>query len=527
MKIIPLLILTLCSFSGSGYSDITWSAPIAISTPLANASDPQTVIDANGNATAIWIEDNNIKASSLLYGGSWSIPFTLSNVLNTASSPKLGLDSSGNVLAMWLENTQIVSATLPFGGSWSAEPSPASGSGVSNFTFVVNANGNVVAVWLRNGFVESFNRFSGTWNSPRVLSAANSSYPDIAISNNDTAIAVWHVVVSGADNLITKTLNINTNSWSTPMGVFQGTAAYHHNYPKITMDQEGNAILAWFRYNVFAGNVYQNVQVPTTSRVKGAPAWAALPTFLSNQGLRNPADLLIQLKIDTNGDALAVWTNSYDGEIFAIESSQKIFGGSWTNSIPLQAPTIYSFAVDVALTEGISLMTTMAWDGVSDIEIQSQESSLVSPLYQIWRLINTFSTGSCNAYPRCALSLTGNTINAVTLWNYFDGLNTVIHASTGSDTTISPPSDLMVTQSVTDFGVYQDYYNTITWLPSSDPTIIQYNIYRNGVLITVIAPGTLEFIDHNQMQNGTVTYGIAAISSGFRLSPIITYTLNP
>lgn len=526
MKKIWFLFLTLCSAAGMVNGDISWSAPTAISTALTDASDPRVVIDANNNITAAWIENDVIQSSSFPSGGSWSAPVTLSNVLNISSNPLLGIDSSGNVTALWIEDGFITSATLPFGGSWSAATT-VSDSGAETPSLAVDSSDNAVAVWIRSGFVESSTRLSGTWSLVSVLSEADSSFAHVAISDFGTALAAWHTLtISGADAIVTDILTISSNTWDPPKNVIPITAAHLHNYPKIAIDNNGNAAIAWFRYDLLDGNAYQNVQVLISNLTEGATAWA-LPTILTNSGLRNPDDLILKLRFDTSGNALAVWTNSYDGQTFTIESSQQLLGGSWPLPVTPQNPSLYSFGFDVSITSGTALMTNMAWNGVSSIEIISAETDTTNPVFQAWSMSQVFSTGNDNAFPKCAISLSGGTFNAVAVWMHFDGVNNVIHAATGSGTAIDPPSSVSASQSLTDFGVYQDYTNTITWVASSDPNVIQYNIFRNGVFFAATDPSTLTFTDHNTIQNGTVTYGVAALLSSFRQSDIASFTLFP
>ncbi|HEV8052674.1 MAG TPA: hypothetical protein VGP47_09275 [Parachlamydiaceae bacterium] len=524
MKKILFLILTLCT-SGMAYSDITWSAPTTISTTLTDAEAPKTVIDVNNNITAIWIENDDIMASSLPSGGSWSTPVAISNASNTSSNPTLGIDSSGNVTALWIENTQIQSATLPFGGSWSAG-TVISGTGASSPSLGVNASGDAVAVWSRSGFVESSTRISGTWSLVSVLSAANSSFPHIAV-NNGNALAAWHTLnVNGTDVIVTNLLTISSNTWGTPKNVFTGTAARLHNYPKIAIDFNGNGAIAWFRYDLIDGNAYQNVQVLVSTLSYGAAAWS-VPSILTASGLRNPADLTIKLRFDTSGNALVVWTNSYDGQTFTIESSLKLFGGSWSSPALVYVPSLYAFDFDVALASGTALLTNTTWDQVSAIQIIAQETDTTNPIFQAWTYANPVSTGDNSASPKCAISISGGVLNAVVVWVSFDGTNNVINVATGTDSVIEPPLNVSVTQDVIDYGVYQDYTNTITWDASSNPNIIQYNIYRNGIYFAATDSGTFQFIDHNAVQGETVTYGVAALTSSFRQSDIITFTLFP
>lgn len=527
MKKILLLVFTLCAFSRLVYSDISWSSPESISTALTDATDPHIVIDSSDNATAVWVENGFITASSHPSAGSWSSPQIISTAMTTSSNPKLGIDSTGNVTATWIEDDFLVSATLPFGGSWGSVTSPAiSDTGATDHILAVDGSGNAVAIWVRGGFVESSTRISGTWSNVFTLSAANSSNPHIAISDFGKAIAAWHSVISSADVIVTDILTISGNSWAATKNVFNGTASFLHNYPKVAMDVNGNANVAWFRYNLLDGTAFENVQVITSTLSLGAAAWS-LPSLLSDPGIRNPADLTLKLRFDTSGDAVAVWTNSYDAETFRVESAKKLFGGIWQPFVLIGVPTLYSLGIDAAIVSGTTLLTNMAWDGTSSILIQSQVSDIPIPLVQAWTPSNSFSAGDDNAFPKCAISLTGNTFNAASVWNHFDGTNKIIHAALGTDTAIDPPSNIAGDQNLTDFGVYQDYFNTITWDASSDPDITQYNIYRNGVFVNAVDPGTLEYIDHNSVQNETVIYGVAAITSSFRQSAITQFTLIP
>lgn len=525
MKKILFLVLTLCACSGMSFSDIIWDSPTAISTVLTDASEPQVVIDASNNATAVWVENGIIKTSSLPSGGSWSAVATLSNVLNTSSSPQLAIDSSGNVTALWIENTAITSARLPSGGSWGASATVSS-LGATSPVLAVDSSGNAVAVWERSGFIESSTRISGLWSLVSVISLIGADHPHVAISDFGIAMAAWHATSLGNDIIPTALLNIATNTWLPAVNVFSGTASFKHNYPKIALDVHGNAIIAWFRYNLLNGNAYENVQVLSSPRAQGASTWA-LASVLSEVSIRNPADLQLELGFDTDGDAVAVWTTSYDGMTFSIESARKLFGQPWPEFVLTDAPSLYSFAFDLSNSAGNFLLTSMTWDGSSTINIQSSESNGTNPVVQAWSAANVFSTGDDNGYPKCAVSRTGSTLNAVAVWTHFDGVNNVIHAATGSDTVIDPPSDVNATQSVTDFGVYQDYYNTITWTASSDPNLIQYSIFRDGVYFAATDPGTLTLVDHNATQGGTVTYGVAGLTSDYRQSDIIEFTLNP
>lgn len=523
VKNIVFLVGIILILIGNVFGEFSWTALSSISNANVNATDPHVVIDISGNVTAVWIENGVIKASSRPASGSWSSISSLST--NSASNLLLGIDGSGNVTALWIENSQITSAMKLFGGNWGASTVVSLISGVSNPSLAVDQQGNAVAVWSRGGVVESSTRSANVWSPAFTLVTSNASHPHVAINNSGTAIAVWHRIVSGTDVIASNNLTLSTNTWGVAKNVFSGTAAFFHDYPKVAIDSNGNATLAWFRYNLLNGNAYQNVQVLTSSLTSGAAAWS-IPTMLSNSGIRNPGDLTLKIGFDTNDDTIAVWTNSYDGEVFYIESSQKPFGGSWQPFKTPAPPSLYSFGMDLSIAGGSALLTNMAWDG-STVAIHSQQTDCTNPLLQGWTYINPISTGNYNGYPQCDVSLNGATLKAAVVWLHFDGTYQLVQAAIGSDSVIDPPSNLSGDQSVIPLGIYNDYINTIHWQASSSPNLIQYNIFRNGEFCGSTSPSTLEFIDHNTVQGQSVTYGVAALTSNFRQSQIVYYVLNP
>ena len=98
----------------------------------------------------------------------------------------------------------------------------------------------------------------------------------------------------------------------------------------------------------------------------------------------------------------------------------------------------------------------------------------------------------------------------------------MIQTSVATGTLVEPPSNVTVAQSISDFGVFKEYVNTISWDASIDPNVYAYAIFRNGLLLNEVSADTLEYADNNQVQNGPVTYGITAIDNTGNSSLIIT-----
>ncbi len=156
---------------------------------------------------------------------------------------------------------------------------------------------------------------------------------------------------------------------------------------------------------------------------------------------------------------------SYDGSTFNIETVVKPSGGMGL-SLTLQVGVLYAFQSDISINNalGEALAVHMLFDGMSSAIVQAQDSNITVPGQIGWSAGLTISQGSDNGYPRVACSVNGETINGAAVWINFDGTSNVIAASTGSKTTILPPTNLSVMQSSSNFGIFTDYYNTITWI---------------------------------------------------------------
>lgn len=522
--------ILLCSPFYSLQATINWMSPTTLSSTNTNASDPQVVIDTLGNVTATWVESGLLKASVYTAStGKWSTATTLSSAATT-SSQVLGIDSSGNVTALWIQNGVAYSSLLTFGGSWN-KPIALSSTGASSPALAVDASGNAAAIWVRNANIESSLRTVNKWNSVLILDATGSpsDSPQVAISSNGTAIAVWHSVISGVDAIISATTNFsetkdNNCSWNT-LTVVTGNSLLSHAYPQVAIDPTGHAIVVWFQY-IHVNQPYQDVTVFSSSLLYNTASWST-PYALSNPGQRNPADLTLNIAFDTGGNTIVFWTNSYDGQLFNLESSAMLSFGTWNAFVLPCNPNIYSLATDLAIHPlGGILVVYMTGNSSNNIlSIESAESDIGSPVLGAWTIPCPISQAISSGYPQCALSLNGNVSNAAAVWISFNGTSNVIQASVGSKTNVLPPSQVNIVQSLLNFGVYNDYFNTISWTPSSSPNILKYNIYRNGILFASTPDAnTFQVVDHNAIpaQSGSVTYGVAAMNINYSQSAITT-----
>lgn len=522
LLVLFLALVCLSHFPVMG-QQITWSAPSSpISSSGVDASNPQTVIDVNGNATSVWLENGVVKASSLPFGGSWSAATSISG--SGSSLPSLGIDGSGNVTALWLQNGAVTSATLPSGGSWSAATTVSSTTAATPQLSVDNA-GNAVAIWTRSGFIESATKLAGgSWSSVHVLSSNGADdAPQVSIGANGTVVAVWHQFISASSShgIFSATAQVS-GSWQTAVSVIPVAAAFTHHYPQVAVDTNGNAVLVWFRYTT-SGTQFNNVTLISSTLTAGASTWA-LPTIITfDLNERNPTTLSLRVLFDGNRNAIASWNPSNDGARFNIETAVMQNGGSWSNFAQIIGLDLYGLSSTMALDpNGNALSVFMANNLGTGAAIWSAESYLGAIFPNGWTPAQALSTGSDNGFPSAARSLNGSSVNAVAVWVTNDGTNNRIVASTGTSTLLGAPSNVAVTQSSTNFGAFTDFFNTISWTLSTDPNVGGYAVYRDGVLFAQLASTDTQVIDHNQVQNGSVTYGVAAFDNTFQQSITIT-----
>lgn len=517
VKKLLCLFCAIFSFSQLSATDISWGAPETLSTAMVNASDPRIVMDLNGNSTAAWVEGGVVKASFQPVGGSWGTVETLSG--SGSSIPRLSVDANGNVRAVWLEGTVVMTALLPFNGSWGSATT-LSDSGASSPVIAMNAGGDVAVVWARSGFIESKTLPSGgAWSLVSILSSANADHPSVAIGTNGKIVAVWHRI-SGVSNIVESSSQMIGGAWGLAVNILPAPSAFSHDYPKVSVDANGNADVIWLRYQV-TGAQYSNVFVYAASLPSASTSWS-FPLQISDTVAINPANLIQKIRHDQFGNAIAFWTTSYDGSTYTIQASVKQVSGSWAPFSPL-AVSLYSFDVDFNVnTLNDSVATFMYFDGTSSIIQAAELNSAAFGTNVFFTPPVAVSTGPDNSTPKVATTYVGGNVYATAAWLSSDGSTISLQVSTGSRITVDPPSNVAVIQNADDFGVFVDYNNVISWEASTDPDIIQYVVLRNGSPFFLTDGSTLQVIDHNAVQNGSVTYGVLAVDSEFSVSPTVT-----
>lgn len=506
MKKIFILFGALFFFSLLHCADITWSSTQILLSSGQNASDPQISIDSSGNAVAVWAENGFVLARSKPVSGGWGSTTTLSN--SGASNPRLTVDPSGNATAIWVESGVVKAASQPFGGSWGSFTTLSS-SGASSPQITGDPSGNVVAIWARNTIIESSTKLFGfSWPLPAnvdVISSSGADSPQVSLGANGTVVATWHALLTSVNTIFYNTKTLSGGIWGSAQPI--SDPAHDSINHQIAVDPNGNAIAIWYRFDV-SGVDYSNVILQwATKPVAGS--WT-FPADLSSPSIRNPLDLAGNLRFDDMGNLMAIWTSCFDGSTFNIETEIKPLNEGWSDFNLLLAQNLYSQKADHAVVVGGNVFAAfMFFDGTS-LSIQTAEVDMAANRMIFWSVPINISSGTNNAFPKIAVSRSGNNLNGDVVWVKFNGTNNDIITVSGTGTVLLPPSNLTITQQLNDFGVIKDYSNVLNWTASPSSSTLGYVIYRDGVFIDRVGLSVLQYTDHNQLQGGPVTYHVSA-----------------
>lgn len=272
--------------------------------PTVNAVAIQVAFDAEGNAFAVWTGSNGtnsvVQAAVRPAGsGIWQAPTDLSTIGEDASGAQVVVDARGNALAVWRRsdgaNHLVQAAARPAAsGVWLAPVDlSASGLNAESPQLAVDAQGNALAVWDHvegaTYAVQAAARpaASGVWQAAVDLSRAGQAVtsPHVAFDVRGTALAVWerytgsHLVVAGAVR------RAASGPWEQPKDL--SAAGQTALDPYLTVDRQGNALVTWDGYGDHAdiqaavwdeaGPLLKRLSVPTTGKAGRALAFRVAP----------------------------------------------------------------------------------------------------------------------------------------------------------------------------------------------------------------------------------------------------------
>lgn len=249
------------SVYGSRYvAGIGWGAPQLIESGAGTASVPQVVVDANGTAVAIWVQDeggmSRVRANRYVVGSGWGTAAAIDAGSLPAFYPRLAGDDGGNALALWLDfdsgaSTHTVRASrYVAGGGWGGVATVGSAGLAGTLPeLAASAGGDAVAVWMEYDFANArfdvrASRFAvaSGWGPAIPLESGSASGTGIHVGmdSGGNAVAVWT-----QDNDVFSRRYLAGVGWVATELLDAGTVAPVS--PQAAVDASGNAVAVWLR----------------------------------------------------------------------------------------------------------------------------------------------------------------------------------------------------------------------------------------------------------------------------------------
>lgn len=399
-----ILSLFLCFIN----SDLlAWTSPTPI-TSTGNNSLPATAIDATGNGIAVWLNGTfpSTKVQAATYiTGTWSAPFDLTVTADAYYNPSVTVDTNGNAIVVWEKYTagdnQIQAVRIPFNNS------PES---IVTLSFVGdNRRPSVILDSSGNGFAIWEDRDTDKICASRYNTLTSWAAP-VTVAQTGGLFAP-RITVNPAGTAIAYWFNTGSaqgksslfslGSWAS-IGAIDTTTTPQLDSISLTIDADGNAVAVWVED--------QNAQLYSASR-PDAGSWGTSQVISDD----NP-NAYQSLGVDTSGNAVAAWVN-YDLNV--VEAASYI-SGAW------QTPVIVSSGVgnqEVNVTIdalGKATVIYQSWDGGT-----IQEVNL--PFGGVWSAPTQVSGNS--GYSFSPTVKTNSAGNSIALWVNTDGTDSNIHAS--------------------------------------------------------------------------------------------------
>ncbi len=355
-----------------------WLAPVAIS---QGGEVPQVVLDAQGNATAVWQswngEDTVVESAYRPAGGGWQAPVDLSQASgegtlvageHDAGSPRIAVDGKGDTTVVWERyagtNRIIVEvAYRPAGGSWQApvnvgevhtewDPAP---------WVAVDERGDTTVVWNDEGVIESaYQPAGGSWGAPVAVSGADEAFvPQAAVDAQGDATVVW-MSYNGSRYVVQSAYRPAGGSWETPTELSE--AGENGGDPEIALDSSSDTMVVWDGHSGENGTteVVRAAYRPAGGTWQEPADLSAAGVLIEGNGLR--------VALGAHGEAIVTWS-AYGGSLGGYDIVQAAYrpaGGSWQAPVDLSENGGNAFPTDITFDQEGN--TVVVWERESVVQ---------------------------------------------------------------------------------------------------------------------------------------------------------------
>ncbi|MBU1158585.1 MAG: hypothetical protein KKE24_04520 [Candidatus Thermoplasmatota archaeon] len=328
------------------------------STDTEQTSNPQVGVDGSGNAVAVWQQwdssnfRNDVWSNRYVVGEGWGTAELIEEQSEEAGLPKVVVDASGNATAVWEQwdsgHNHIWSNRYVVDEGWgAAEEIESYVEDAFSIDLAANDNGEVVAVWSQWEGVQyniSSNRYvvGDGWGTAEIISNSDlgpAEQANVAIDSSGNATAVWYQW-GGSFYDVWSNRYVVGEGW--------GTAVLMEDYdsgdstgPRVGNDGYGNALVVWMQS---VGSVYD----VWSNRYVVGEGWG-VPELVETDEL---SAWIPMLAVDHSGNATALWLQS-DGVRNFVSSSRYVVGEGWGAAEAVSSSETESASYERVVVDGL------------------------------------------------------------------------------------------------------------------------------------------------------------------------------
>jgi hypothetical protein len=244
---------------------------------------------------------------------------------NQLSSYDLAMNEKGDALMVWSGPQGDYNSAFSPDNGWSLpEQFVSKDTGMERLQVVIDPSGNGLAVWASGGNVYSSRYRAGAgWTSPEILGLLGMSESPLSLSMNSQGDAFlvwerWDLSQTG-DWIIYASQFKHDVGWTSPVTLYSSDIGHG---PEVAADDQGGAVAVWVDNVTFS--VYASRFVPDQG-------W--LQEEILKSGIL-PAE--VKVAVDSLGNALAIWHDSYDKRVYA---DRYLIGQGWNGVEVLREAT--------------------------------------------------------------------------------------------------------------------------------------------------------------------------------------------
>jgi hypothetical protein len=263
-------------------ADGDWDIAQVIDQGSVFSSTPELAVDNIGNVLAVWIRDDgsgtpNIWANRYSAANeTWGMPQLLENEPGSASNIGLVMDAAGNAIAVWDQEDAMALPQIwasrydAANEAWGTAEMLSDSTGSGMFPRVaIDPNGSAIAVWEQDDLMGAFDirasRYSvsdGNWSAsvPLESSLGAAFSPVIAMDASGNGIVAWEqedIPGSSLFDIFANRYSAAGDSWGTADRRSRISVAGGAFNLQIAINAGGDAVMVWESLRAIRATVYE------------------------------------------------------------------------------------------------------------------------------------------------------------------------------------------------------------------------------------------------------------------------------